>query len=132
MKSLRSIRVLFVVAALYDGILGLAFLLAAPALFSRLQITPPNHFGYVHFGAALLIVFALMFAAVARDPIVNRNLIPYGILLKFSYCGTVLFHWMGQGIATPWKVFVVADVILAALFLGAYAATRPPATEEPK
>ena len=62
MKKSRAITPLFVIAAAYDGILGLAFLIAAPALFEWAGVTPPNHFGYVHFPAALLIIFALMFA----------------------------------------------------------------------
>ena len=57
MKTLPMIRGLFVVAALYDGILGLAFLFAGPALFHRFNIGPPNHWAYVHFPALLLLIF---------------------------------------------------------------------------
>lgn len=81
MKSPRVLSGLFYLAALYDGLLGLAFLLAAPSLFERVGVTPPNHFEYIHFPAALLMVFALMFVAIARNPVANRSLIPYGILL---------------------------------------------------
>jgi hypothetical protein len=119
------ISVLFGVAAVYDGILGLAFLFAAPAVFAWFEVTPPNHFGYVHFPAALLIVFAILFAAVASNPIRNRNLIPYGVLLKAAYCGTVVFHWIGGGIPDLWKPFAVCDLAFGILFLWAYAALAP-------
>ena len=104
---------------------GLAFLFAAPAVFAWFEITPPNHFGYVHFPAALLIVFAVLFIAVAVNPIRNRNLIPYGVLLKAAYCGTVFFHWIGSGIPDPWKPFAACDLVFAVLFLWAFAALGP-------
>ena len=53
---------------------------------------PPNHWGYVQFSAALLIIFGLMFLAAARRPIANRNLLPYCFLLKIAYSGVVFDH----------------------------------------
>ena len=107
-------------AALYDGLLGLAFLVAADWIFQFAQVTPPNHVGYVQFPGAILIIFGIMFAAIARRPRENRDLIPYGILLKFSYCGVAGYHWLVGGIPTLWKPLVVIDLIFLALFLLAY------------
>ena len=121
MSRPRAVSVLFYVAALYDGTLGVAFLLAAPALFEWVGVTPPNHFGYVHFPAALLIVFALMFVAIARKPVANRSLIPYGILLKVSYCAVVFYHWFTAGIPYIWKPFAIADLAFLVVFIWAYA-----------
>ena len=66
MNGTRPYSILFYVSALYDGVLGVGFLLAAPDLFARLGIPPLEHYGYIHFAAALLIVFALMFWTIAR------------------------------------------------------------------
>jgi len=115
-----KVSILFYLAALYDGTLGIAFLLAAPQLFSRLGIPPLEHYGYVHFAAALLIVFAMMFAAIARKPRENRNLVPYGMLLKTSYCAVVFYHWSAGGIADIWKPFAFADLAFLGLFAWAY------------
>ena len=115
-----AIRSLFVVAALYDGILGLAFLFLPGAIFARFGVTPPNHLGYVQFPAALLIVFALMFLAIARDAEANRNLIPFGILLKVSYCAVVFAYWSTTGIPAMWKPFAVADLVFIVLFGASY------------
>jgi hypothetical protein len=127
------IRPFFVIAALYDGILGLAFLFAGSAMFERFNVTPPNHFGYVQFPALLLIIFAIMFLEVARNPAGNRNLIRYGILLKASYCGVVFFYWFTSGIPGMWKPFAIADAVFLVLFaltcavLGKGEARRPSA-----
>jgi len=115
----RSVSALFYLAALYDGVLGAAFLVAAPALFEWVGVAPPNHFGYVHFPAALLIVFALMFISIARDPVGNRRLILYGILLKVSYCAVAFYHWVAGGIPFIWKPFAIADLVFLVLFVWA-------------
>jgi hypothetical protein len=44
---------LFWLAALYDGLLGLALLAVPGQLFELCQVTPPNDLGYVQFPAAL-------------------------------------------------------------------------------
>ena len=111
-----TIKIFYIIAALFDGVLGLAFLLAPGKVFALLELEPPNHMGYIHFPAALLIVFALMFAAIARKPVENRNLIPYGIFLKISYCGVVLFHWVTSNVPFIWKPFFVVDLVFIALF----------------
>ena len=122
MTTKLSISGLFIVASVYDGFLGVAFLFASGALFQWFGVTPPNHLGYVHFPAALLIVFAAMFVAIAIHPVRNRNLIPYGILLKVSYCSVVMFHWFTAGIPNMWKPFCIADLIFLLLFAWAWTA----------
>jgi hypothetical protein len=116
---------LFYAAAVYDAVLGLAFLFAAPAVFEWCEVTPPNHFGYVQFPGALLIVFALMYLAIARKPVANRNLVPYGMLLKVSYCGVAFYHWIASGIPGMWKPFAVIDLLFLVLFVWAYRAISP-------
>lgn len=120
MNHRLGITVLFFIAALYDGLLGLAFLLTPGVVFQWFGVTPPNHPGYAQFPAALLVVFALMFLAVARNPLANRNLIPYGILLKVSYCGVIFFHWFTGGIPGMWKPFAICDLVFLVLFVWAY------------
>jgi hypothetical protein len=122
MRKKQAISVLFSVAAIYDGGLGASFLFGSGALFLRFGVTPPNHPGYVQFPAALLIVFAIMFMAIALDPPKNRNLIPYGILLKVSYCGVAMFHWFTAGIPGMWKPFCIADLVFLILFTWAWSA----------
>ncbi len=131
MKKHGAISALFYVAAAYDGILGVAFLFLAGRVFELFGVTPPNHLGYVQFPAALLIVFGLMFLAVARNPVGNRGLIPYGILLKVSYCGVVFWHWFTAGIPFMWKPFAVLDLLFGILFCVAYAKLRGDGPETP-
>ena len=120
MTKTRWIPLLFWVAAAYDGVLGLAFVAAPARLFDLLNVTPPNHFGYVQFPSALLVVFALMFVAIALNAERNRNLIPFGMMLKVSYCGVVFLYWFTEDIPNLWKPFAVMDVLFFILFLIAF------------
>ena len=129
MRTKRVITALFVVSAAYDGLLGTAFLFASGSLFKWFGVTPPNHPGYVQFPAALLIVFAVMFMAIAMNPVRNRNLIPYGILLKVSYCGVVSFHWLTAGLPGMWKPFCVFDLFFLIAFTWAWAVLREEKTQ---
>ncbi len=124
MKTKRAIRWLFSIAAMYDGLFGVAFLLFSGALFEWFGVISPNHPGYVQFPAALLVIFAIMFAAVAIDPVKNRDLILYGILLKVSYCSVILSHWLTTGIPDMWKPFCVSDAIFLTTFIWAWAVLR--------
>jgi hypothetical protein len=116
---------LFWIAAVYDGVLGVVFLLNPGWAFRTFDVTPPNHMGYVQFPAALLLVFAILFANIARAPLAQRGLIVYGILLKAAYCGVTSFYWITSGLPAMWKPFVWIDLVMAALFGWAYSLLRP-------
>ncbi len=108
---------LFYVAALYDGIIGLAFVLFWRQVFEHFQITPPNHPGYVQFPGLLLIIFGLMFLRIARDPDANRGLIDYGIALKVAYSGIVFRYQLTTGVPQMWVWFAWIDVVFLVLFI---------------
>ena len=117
-KSLVS--PLFALAALYDGLVGLVFLILPGPLFHWVGVPPPNHLAYVRFPGALLVIFAAMFANIARDPERNRSLIPYGIALKFAYCTICFYYWIKEGVPNLWKPFAIADLLFLLLFAWAY------------
>ena len=108
---------LFYVAALYDGILGVAFLFVWPWVFRLFEVTPPNHGGYVQFPAFLLIIFGFMFLRIAQDPIAHRDLIPYGIGLKAAYSGLVFWYQFSGGVPFMWIPFAWVDLVFLLLFV---------------
>lgn len=120
MKTKQMISILFSLSAVYDGVLGLAFLLAPSMIFQRFEVTPPNHFGYVQFPALLLLIFAWMYASVAYAPEKNSSLIPYGIALKVAYCSIVFYYWFAAEIPYVWKPFAIIDLCFIILFAIAF------------
>src|SRR5262249_32816897 len=124
MNAKALIRALFLVTALYDGILGAVFLIAPTWPFHLFGVVEPNHRAYVQFPAALLIIFALMFLEIARAPERSGNLILYGVLLKLAYCGLAFGYWFTTGIPGMWKGLAVADLIMGVLFVWAFRTLR--------
>lgn len=115
-----GIRLLFAISALYDFVIGIAFLARGSQLFESTNVPQPNHWGYIQFGAILLMIFGVMFAAVALNPRGNRNLIPYGILLKVCYVGLVGYYWLNGGVPWLFKPFLFIDLVMLVLFVVAY------------
>ena len=126
--SLTSIRFLFILCGLYDFIIGLTFLCFGPQLFEAAGVPQPNHWAYIEFGSLLLMVFGLMFFTVAYDPIVNRNLIPFGVLLKLSYTGLAAYYWVTTDCPFLFKPFAIIDGVMLVLFLLAYNKCRQEAS----
>ena len=115
---------LFFIAALYDAVLGGAFVLFWPSIFAHFNITPPNHPGYVQFPGLLLIIFGLIFLRIAGDPDANRSLIPYGIALKIAYSGLVFRYELTSGVPAMWIWCAWIDVAFLLLFVVAMVRRR--------
>ena len=130
MNAPKWVGPLFWLAAAYDGVLGVLFLAAPWWVFERFQVAPPNHMGYVQFPAALLVIFGLMFAAIALRPVANRGLIVYGVLLKVAYCSLAAYYWVTTDIPVIWKPFVWIDLVMGVLFVVAYGALRHGVTSD--
>lgn len=114
--SEKWIKILFVIAALYDGSLGLAFIIAPAEIFAMYGVEPPNHMAYIQFPAFLLIVFAIMFYRIATDPARNRELILYGCGLKVAYVSLAFVYELTTGIPSMWIPWAWADLVFLVLF----------------
>ncbi|MDD3436808.1 MAG: hypothetical protein PHC64_06635 [Candidatus Gastranaerophilales bacterium] len=121
---MNGIKIGYFLSGLYDFLLGMAFLFVPVQVFNLTHIMPPNHWGYVSFAAAMLTIFGIMFFQIAKDPIANKNLIPYGVLLKISYCGVVFGYHFNGGIPNIWVYFGVFDFIFLLFFVYSYIKLR--------
>lgn len=121
----KWISPLFWVAAAYDLILGIAFLIAAEPLFTWLNITPPNHWAYAQFGGGVVAVFGIAFVMVALEPMRNRDIITLGVLFKLAYSGVMLGHFFFGSIPVVWTWFAWTDLLFAILFIVARLALKP-------
>lgn len=115
--NVTMVKGLFVIAAIYDGILGLLFFFFPGLAFEIFEVVPPNHFGYVQFPAILLLIFAAMFYRVSRDPVANRFIMLYGVALKTGYSGLVFYYMLTTGVPAMWVPWAWADLAFLVLFL---------------
>ena len=121
------VRPFFVVAALYDVVLGLVFTFGSCRIFPRFGIALPNHDAYVQLPGLLIAIFGLGFWMVSRDPVRERSIIVLGVLLKLAFSGVVLYHRVFGSIPDMWVTFALADVLFMLGFLAALRAV--PATK---
>ena len=124
------IRPLFYVAALYDIVLGAAFVAVFKPVMTHFNVPLPNHDAYVQLPAAMIAIFGVGFWFVARAPERNRDIIKLGIMLKLAYAGIIL-AWYARGMMpVMWVPFAWADLAFMVLFVAALRALRtvpPPA-----
>lgn len=115
-----TIKLLFTIAGVYDLVIGLVFLFAGGALLDGAGIPRPSHMGYLHFAALQLVIFGTMFFAIVRAPLANRNLIPFGIMLKVFYVGIVMFYWSQGDCPLLFKPFAGIDAVMLVGFVLAW------------
>jgi hypothetical protein len=124
------IRPLFVVAAIYDLVLGAVYFLAYKMLYAMFGVELPNHAGYVHLSAALIFIFGVGFWLVSRDPVRNRDIIKLGALMKIAFAGVVFGHLIFGTIPAMYIPFATLDLLFLVGFilaLGTLPAERPTA-----
>ena len=121
--NVTMVKAIFVIAAIYDGILGLLFLFLPGLAFQIFEVVPPNHFGYVQFPAVLLLIFALMFYRVSQDPVANRFIMVYGMILKLGYSGIVFYYMLTTGVPAMWVPWAWADLVFLVLFFMSWSYT---------
>ncbi len=119
--SLKAIKVLFWIAALYDLVLGLVFGLFYQPVYARFGVELPNHPGYVQLSAMFIFIIGVGFSLVARNPRENRQIILLGILMKIGFCLVVFSHLFFGTVPPIYVPFAVMDSVFLILFLPAYA-----------
>ena len=65
----------------------------------------------------LLLIFAMIFYQIAREPLQKKDLIIYGILLKASYCSVTIVYWLQGTLPDIWKPFTICDAIMGILYI---------------
>lgn len=78
-------RWLFIVAALYDMALGVAFFFFGEPMFEWLGMTAPPHISYIHLPAIFVFVQGISYAIVATDPLGHPGIVWVGVAYKLSY-----------------------------------------------
>ncbi len=116
---------LFLVAAIYDIVLGIVFTFFFKAAFGILGIAHklPDFTGYISLIGAFLLVIGIAYWLIYQGDLVkNRDLILVGALYKLAYSGIAFFYYFFGDV--PHVLFVTlfgfADLIFLALMLQCY------------
>ncbi len=127
----RWIRPLFVVAAAYDIVLGLAFFFLYPGIYARSGVDLPNHPGYVQLNALFVMIMGIGFGMVAAAPERNRDLVTLGTLFKAAFAGIVFLYWARGLMPAMWLPWAACDTLFLVAFLVALAVLPAPGARRP-
>lgn len=123
--SFERARLFFLVAAIYDIALGVAFTFVYDPILDWLDIIPPDNKSYIHLASVFVLVQGLSYLIVARDVAGNAGLVLAGILYKFGYSAVAVYylaidellHWI-------FFAFGIADMVFLLGFLATFMLIR--------
>ena len=112
----KAIRALFLTAAIFNWLVGLALLFDAALLFELFRVTPlPTEPLFVQLFAWLVIVFGVGYFWASRDPAGNVPIIKLGVLGK---CSVFLVCLAGIAMGSvSWQMMILASADLLYAFL---------------
>jgi len=111
-------RNLFLVAALYDFVLGFFFFLFWPFIFDHiLKIPYPNYPAFYQAAAAFIFNMGIGFYFVYRNMYRNIDIVKVGIYFKLFYTGLAFFYVFVEKM--PWilALFGFLDLIFIVFFV---------------
>ena len=122
--SLKTIKAIFLISALYDILLGIIFGLFYQPVYQSFGIELPNHSGYIQLSALYLFIFGIGFYLVYKNPVQNRQIILLGILMKLAFFIVAIGHLIFDTIPSIYIPFAILDIIFVLLFVPANSALK--------
>jgi len=122
--SIKGIRTMFLIAALYDIILGIVFGLFFKLVYTSFGAELPNHAGYIQLAAAYILVFGIGFFLVYKDPVRNQAIITLGVLMKLVFVVIIFGHLLIDSVPSFYIPFALLDIVFLLLFLYAQTAIK--------
>jgi hypothetical protein len=118
-------RLALVVTAIYDGLLGLAFLFLSGPIFRMLGVAVTAEPVYVQLAAGLIAILGLGFFLAWREPLIDRDIVLLGTVFKAFYILLAISaqirgqlpHWM-------FLLFAGIDAVFLIIFLSYLRDTR--------
>ena len=121
-------RWFFLIAAVYDIALGLAFLVAGESILGAIGMALPPHIAYIQLAAVFIVVQGASYLLPWRDARSNRGVVWVGVAYKGSYA--VLVAWylviglLPSSFFVPWAIVDLGFMIGFLWFLRAASGLR--------
>jgi len=115
----RYYKALFLIAAIYDIVLGVAFTFFHVPVFDMVGVTPPDG-GYIQLLGTFLLVIGIAYYLIWRGDLQrNRDMILVGTLYKLAYASVAFVNWATGDVphVVFAAVFGIADLVFFVLML---------------
>ena len=111
-------RLPLLLAAIYDGLLGLIFLFLADPIFRALGIDLGANLIYAQLAAGLIAIMGYGFYLAWRDPLLNGDIVLLGAVFKAFYILLALYALArGELPHGLFLIFAAIDVIFLIVFV---------------
>ena len=110
-------RGLFLVAAVYDLILGLAFFFFYKPVYAYFNITLPDYPVYLQMAAAFVIAMGVGYYYIYKNLYRNIDLVKLGIVYKFVYSVLVGYFYFVDVANVVFFRFAIIDAAFMFLFI---------------
>ena len=122
-SAISGWRLFFLVACLYDVLLGLGFLVAGEAILSAIDMPLPPDIAYIQLAAIFILIQGLSYWFPFRDPLGNLGIVKVGVMYKLGYAGLAFYYLALDTLPSPffipWAVIDMGFLIGFVLFLRA-------------
>jgi hypothetical protein len=85
-------RWFFLLAAVYDIGLGLAFMVGGDAILEAIGMQTPPHVAYYQLAAVFVTVQGISYLFAWHDAMANRGIIWVGVIYKAAYAGLAVWY----------------------------------------
>jgi len=114
----NAYRNLFLIAALYDFVLGCTFLFFLPFFFEEIfNITAPNYPVFHQGGAAFVFVMGIGFYFVYRNMYRNIDIVKIGIIFKTVYTILAFYYVFIENMPWVFLIFGFLDMVFIVFFI---------------
>jgi hypothetical protein len=114
----KPYRYLFLVAALYDFILGSVFFVFMGFIFDHIINIPlPTYPVFFQAAAAFVFVMGIGFYFVYLNMYRNIDIVKVGIAFKLFYTGLAFYYVFAEGMPWIFSVFGFLDIAFIVLFV---------------
>ena len=117
-KKEQSYRNLFLIAAIYDFILGLIFFIFWHFIFDHiLKIPYPNYLAFYQAAAAFIFAMGLGFYFVYLNIYRNIDIVKLGIVFKLFYTAVAFYYAFVDNMPLIFAAFGFLDLIFVVFFV---------------
>jgi hypothetical protein len=132
-SGLERFRKLFLIAALYDCILGLAFFFLHRPIFVAFGIPLLNNTSYIHLTAGFVFVQGVAYWFVHRNMLRNIDIVRMGVLYKAIYSAVAVYYLViGELPHAIFAWFAVFDVLFLVWFVAFLREVAPSTAPRPR
>ncbi|MBD3252713.1 hypothetical protein GF386_03215 [Candidatus Pacearchaeota archaeon] len=110
-------RIIFLIAAVYDFVLGILFLVFYKSIYNFLGITLPVYPMYMQMAAAFVIAMGVGYYFVYKNLYRNIDLVKLGVVYKAVYSGLAGYFYLSDLGHVIFFWFAIIDIIFLLLFV---------------